>query len=211
MADLFGPDGSRMYRTGDLARWNAGGQLEYLGRADDQVKIRGFRVELGEVEAALARCPGIAQAAAVIREIRTGDTRLVGYLVAEPDTDIDIGMLRRQMSAVGPDYMLASAFVTVATPPLTQNGKLDRWALPIPAARAAGTRSPRTPAEHILCTLFAEVLGIARVGIDDNFFDLRGHSLLATHLVSRTPTELGAETDIRSNFQARTLPYLAQA
>src|SRR5260370_34853838 len=110
-------------------------------------------------------------------------------------------MLRRQMSAVVPDYMVPSAFVILPTLPLSQNGKLDRWALPIPAARAAGTRSPRTPAEHILCTPFAEVLGIARVGIDANFFDLGGHSPLATRLVSRIRAQLGAEPAISAIAQ----------
>ena len=198
VADPFGPVGSRMYRTGDLVRWSAGGELEFLGRADDQVKIRGFRVELGEVEAALAALAGVRQAVAVVREDRPGDRRLVGYAAvaggggpgggaAGPGGGAaDPAGLRRQLAAVLPDYMVPAAVLVVDELPLTPNGKVDRRALPAPdfAAAAAG-RGPRTPQEEIVCQVFADVLGLPRVGAEDNFFDLGGDSIRSIQVVSR--------------------------
>ncbi|MEU3412796.1 non-ribosomal peptide synthase/polyketide synthase [Streptomyces sp. NPDC006658] len=211
VADPFGPAGSRMYRVGDRARWNGSGLLEYGGRADDQVKIRGFRVEPGEIEAALEALDTVAQAAVVVREDRPGDPRLVAYLVAA-DAGVPVGDPRAALAATLPAHLIPSAFTVLDRLPLTGNGKLDRRALPAPdttTGTTPGGRAPRTPAEKILCALFAEVLDIAEVSIDDDFFRLGGHSLLATQLVNRARNALGAPIRLGDLFEKPTVASLA--
>ncbi|WP_276540091.1 non-ribosomal peptide synthetase [Streptomyces hygroscopicus] len=211
VADPYGPAGSRMYRVGDLARWTGEGVLEFAGRADDQVKIRGFRIEPGEVEAAVARRPGVASAAVVVREDRAGDKRLVAYAVPAPGHRLDPSALRERLAEALPDYLVPAAVLPLDALPLTPNGKLDRTALPEPSLTGEGTgRPPRTPQEQVLCGLFAEILELASVSVDDNFFSLGGHSLLATRLVLRIQAVLGADVAVRDLFDAPTVAELAR-
>ncbi|MFC4909840.1 amino acid adenylation domain-containing protein [Actinomadura gamaensis] len=205
----FGPPGERMYRTGDLVRLRPDGTLEHLDRADQQVKIRGFRIELGEIEAALARHPDVAHAAVVAREDRPGGKRLVGYVVAAGAAP-DPAEIRRFVAGVLPEYMVPSAVVVLPTLPLTGNGKLDVRALPAPdpASGDRPFRAPRTPVERTLATLFAEVLELDRVGLDDGFFDLGGDSIIAMRLVSRARAA-GLALSPRDVFQRPTVDELA--
>ncbi|GAB1510094.1 non-ribosomal peptide synthetase [Actinophytocola sp. KF-1] len=202
VADPFTP--GRMYRTGDRVRWRRDGELEFVGRTDDQVKVRGHRVELGEVEAALAGAPGVARAAATVRE-----DRLVGYAVPDGTGEMDPAAVRAHAAAVLPAHMVPSVVVRLDALPLSPNGKLDRAALPAPALTGSAGRAPRTSREGLLCRLFGEVLGVPGVRADDNFFDLGGHSLLATGLVGRVRADLGVRAGIRDLFQAPTPAALA--
>ncbi|TDV53609.1 non-ribosomal peptide synthetase [Actinophytocola oryzae] len=200
----------KMYRTGDLARWRPDGTLEFLGRADDQVKIRGFRIELGEIEAALTGHPDIAQAAVIPREDTPGQPRLVGYAVPV-STVPEPADLRHYLAERLPDYMVPPVYVTLERIPRTTNGKLDRAALPAPESTAVSGRAPRDHREAVLCGLFAELLGIDEVGIDDDFFSLGGHSLLVAKLINRVRGEFGVRIGIRTVFEAPTAARLAVA
>jgi hypothetical protein len=201
--------GERMYRTGDLARWAVGGELVFCGRSDDQVKIRGFRVEPGEVAAVLAAHPGVGRAVVLAREDTPGERRLTGYVVAAAGEDHpDLAAAARDHAAARlPDHLVPAAIVVLAALPLTPAGKLDKAALPAPdytAGTADTRREPASEAEAILCTAFADVLGLDVVGPDDDFFALGGHSLLAVRLASRVRTVLGAELEVRTLFEAPT-------
>ncbi|MFC3890928.1 amino acid adenylation domain-containing protein [Lentzea rhizosphaerae] len=200
VANPFGAPGDRMYRSGDLVRWRSDGTLDFLGRVDNQVKIRGSRVEPAEVEAVITQHPDVVQAAVIVREDSPGEKRLVAYVVPG---DLDPQALRSHVSAAVPNYMVPSAFVGMGSLPLTPNGKLDRRALPAPEESGrSGGRGPRTAREEVLCALFAEVLGVDEVSIDDDFFMLGGHSVLATRLISRIRSVLGVELEIRDIFEA---------
>ncbi|OBB85978.1 non-ribosomal peptide synthetase [Mycobacterium colombiense] len=177
----FGAPGARMYRTGDLVSWGEDGQLRHLGRADEQVKIRGYRIELGEIQVALAALDGVHQAAVVAREDRPGNKRLVGYITGTADpTEIRTALADRL-----PAYMVPAAVVVLPAIPLTVNGKLDKRALPAPEFAAGEYRAPADAVEGILADIYAQVLGMERVGVDDSFFDLGGDSILSMQVVAR--------------------------
>ncbi|HTG35428.1 MAG TPA: amino acid adenylation domain-containing protein [Thermoanaerobaculia bacterium] len=219
-AESFVPDpfasepGGRLYRTGDLVRWRPGGVLEFQGRRDGQVKIRGFRVELGEIEAALARHSQVREAVVLPWESSSGDRRLAAYVVTDAGTDIvtDVAGLRRHLAASLPEAMIPAAFVLLERLPLTANGKVDRRALPDPDPAAARTKeylAPATAIEESLAAACAEVLGLERVGMRDNFFELGGHSLLAVQLTSRLRDRYGLEVPLQMVFEVPDLLELA--
>ncbi|MFB8007956.1 condensation domain-containing protein, partial [Nocardia sp. NPDC056000] len=197
--------------TGDLVRWNDSGALEYLGRGDDQVKIRGFRIELGEIEAALSECDGVAQAAVAVRGAGADTRKLVGYVVAQPNAAVDGSRLRAEVANRLPSHLVPALVLVLDRLPSTPNGKVDRRALPDPDfAALASDRGPRDAREQMLCGLFAEILGLDLVGIDDSFFDLGGHSLLGTRLISRVKAILGVQLSIRDLFEAPTVELLVE-
>ncbi|MEU3528232.1 amino acid adenylation domain-containing protein, partial [Streptomyces sp. NPDC038707] len=210
VADPYGPPGDRMYRTGDLARRTPEGHLEFAGRNDSQVKVRGFRVEPREIEAALAGHPAVERAVVIARDGRGSSKQLVAYAVLTGGGDAPAaGELRRYVADRLPEYMVPAAIVPMDRLPLTPNGKLDRAALPEPEFTGEAYRAPRTAHEARVAALFAEVLGLDRVGIDDNFFALGGHSLLATQLIGRIDAAFGIALPIRAVFERPTVAELA--
>ncbi|WP_305037094.1 amino acid adenylation domain-containing protein, partial [Mycobacterium sp. CnD-18-1] len=199
--------GQRMYRTGDVVRWGADGELQYLGRADEQVKIRGYRIELGDVRAVLAGLEGVEQAAVIAREDRPGDKRLVGYVTGSADP----AEIRVRLAERLPSYMVPAAVTVVDSLPLTVNGKLDVRALPVPDYTAGELyRAPETPMEQVLAGIYAQVLGLERVGVDDSFFDLGGDSLSAMRVVASINASLDTDLAVRIMFDAPTVRSLAQ-
>ncbi|MFZ5635864.1 MAG: non-ribosomal peptide synthetase [Pseudomonadota bacterium] len=206
--------GDRLYRSGDLARWRADGTLEHLGRNDFQVKIRGFRIELGEIEAKLAAQPGVKEAAVLAREDVPGEKQLVAYCLETAPGKIAPEALRVAMQAQLPAYMVPSAIVPMSAWPTTVNGKLDRAALPAPESPTVAERpylAPRTPIEEVLAIIWAEVLGVERVGVEDDFFDLGGHSLMAMRLTAAIRETLGIEVPLKIFFEAPTVARMARA
>ncbi|WP_439646571.1 amino acid adenylation domain-containing protein, partial [Mycobacterium kyorinense] len=202
----FGGPGQRMYRTGDLVRWRADGQLDYLGRADEQVKIRGYRIELGEIQAALTALDGVEQAVVIAREDRPGDKRLVGYITGSADPTT----LRATLTERLPAHMVPVAILAVESWPLTPNGKLDTRALPAPDyADTARYRAPANAVEETLAGIYAQVLGLERVGVDDSFFDLGGDSISAMQVVARARAA-GLVCRPRDVFVEQTVARLAR-
>ncbi|MEU1311687.1 amino acid adenylation domain-containing protein [Streptomyces cinnamoneus] len=212
VASPFGTGGKRMYRTGDVVRWTSAGEVEYLGRSDDQVKIRGFRIELGEIESVLVAHPDVSHAVVVARGDDQSGRQLVGYVVAQTGRPAPgVAALRAHVKEALPAYMVPSAFVALDALPLNPNGKLDRKALPAPAAGATtGGRGPRNPREEVLCQVFAEILKVPQVGIDDDFFELGGDSIVSIQLVSRVRAIFGVELSNQSVFQAPTVAEMAE-
>lgn len=209
VADPFGPSGARMYRTGDLVRWNAGGELEFVGRADGQVKVRGFRIELGEIEVVLGAHPDVDQAVVIVRQDGPGDGQLVAYVVANGPDRAGPDSLRDYLHQRLPDHMVPSAYVALDALPLTPHGKLDRAVLPTPdMAATTPSRAPQSLQEQILCDLFAEVLGLDRVGVEDSFFALGGDSIISIQLVSRA-RKAGVVISPRDVFEHKTVAGLA--
>ncbi|MGW0330790.1 non-ribosomal peptide synthase/polyketide synthase [Streptomyces sp. NPDC003011] len=210
VGDPFGAPGDRMYRTGDLVRWTTDGELEYLGRTDQQVKVRGFRIELGEVEEALRRVDGVTEAAATVRE-RDGHRRLVGYVVPAPDARVEPEEVRRVLGRTLPDYMVPTAVVVLAGLPLNPNGKLDRGRLPDPGPVRGGTYrvAPRTPTEHTLAAIWADILRVDRIGVDDNFFALGGDSILSIQVVAQA-RQAGLTVTSRDVYRHQTIAALAR-
>jgi amino acid adenylation domain-containing protein len=207
--DPFGEPGSRMYKTGDLGRWRADGTIEFLGRNDHQVKIRGFRVELGEIEAALRLHPEVHEAVVLAREDASGDKGLVAYVVGEVAPEV----LRVHLGSHLPEYMVPAAYVALDALPLTPNGKLDRRALPMPSDTAFSQQAYEAPEGELELTLAAiwrELLGVERVGRNDNFFSLGGHSLLGVQVLSRVSRQLNITLPLRVLFEARTVRELAE-
>ncbi|WP_093191631.1 non-ribosomal peptide synthetase [Pseudovibrio sp. Tun.PSC04-5.I4] len=208
--DPFGSAGGRLYRTGDRVCRRADGALEFLGRYDHQVKLRGYRIETGEIEAALTSHPSVGQAAVLLRADGPGEGRLVAYVVG----DASAGDLRAHLQQTLPDYMVPAAFVTLSALPLTPNGKLDRKALPEPDDSGLVRKAyiaPRTPVEEMLTSIWAEVLGVTQVGVEDNFFDLGGHSLLAMQVMARVGQAFAVEIPLKALFEAPCVKDLAAA
>jgi enterobactin synthetase component F len=204
--DPFHP-GERMYRTGDLARFRTDGAILFLGRADGQVKLRGVRIELGEIEAAIASSPLVLQNRVVARQDRPGDMRLVAYVVPSPDYEVDD--LRTHLVARLPDTMVPFAFVALDALPVNASGKLDRKALPAPELPRSETRAPASDTERRIAALFAECLGVPKVGAEDDFFALGGHSLLAVDLMLGVQREFGRDPGLGALFEHPTVARLA--
>ena len=214
----FGLPGTRLYRSGDLARWLPDGKLEFLGRTDHQVKVRGFRIEPGEIERTLTQHPAVREAlvlAAADDAGGDGAQRLIAFVAPSLEGAVEPAALRTYLTTKLPQFMIPSVFVILPGLPRTVNGKIDRQALVVMAAHAGGAETeaaaPRDPLEEVLAGLWAEVLGVSRVGIHDDFFALGGHSLLGARLISRIHTVCGFEVPLRTLFEAPTVARLAEA
>jgi hypothetical protein len=206
---------ARLYATGDLARYLPDGAIEYLGRIDHQVKLRGYRIELGEIETQLERYPGVHHAVAMVRSDTPGNDLLAAYVVADRTPAPTVSELRGALASALPDYMVPSAFILLDAMPMTPNGKVDRRALPPPGqerpALSAAYTAPTTPTEAALVAIYAEVLGLERVGVHDDFFDLGGHSLLGGHAIARVRAVFQIDLPLRTLFERPTVADLAQA
>ena len=214
IADPFSTEpGARLYKTGDLARWRSDGVIEFLGRTDNQIKLRGYRIEPGEIENALKRQPDVLDSAAIVREDTPGDKRLVAYVVRKQGAPVEfeqsalIAALKKSL----PEYLVPSAIVALPALPRTPNGKLDRNALPAPYSTKPTDSfvAPQTPLEEKIAAIWTDVLGVERVGMTDNFFDLGGHSLLGLRLVNQLREALGAHLALAIVFEAPTAARMA--
>ncbi|WP_433512347.1 amino acid adenylation domain-containing protein [Nonomuraea sp. CA-143628] len=213
--DPYGPPGGRVYRTGDLARWRADGAIDFLGRLDHQVKVRGVRVEPGEVEAVLAAHPDVTAAAVAAGADPHGDTRLIAYVLPASRPDLSVDKLRLYLSERLPEPMVPDAVVVLDRFPYTPSGKLDRAALPAPDAalfvpRGGEYVAPRDPAEEVIASVFADVLGLERVGVHDSFFAAGGNSMLAMRAVSRLRETFTVPVTMGALLDARTVAELAR-
>ncbi|MDF0665454.1 MAG: amino acid adenylation domain-containing protein [Nitrospira sp.] len=205
--------GTRLYRTGDLARYRADGNVEFLGRVDQQVKLRGYRIELGEIEYVLSNFPGVHQAAALLREDKPEQHRLVGYVAGEPSLRETLDQVRSHLAARLPHYMVPSVILWLETMPLSATGKVNRHALPTPeltAGRAAARIAPRNQVEESLAELWKSVLQVPEAGIHDHFFEQGGHSLVATQLVSRIHELFEVDVSLQALFERPTIAALAE-
>lgn len=217
-AERFVPDpfsdkpGARMYRTGDLAAYTPDGEIQFLGRIDNQIKIRAFRVELSEIEAALAQCPGVKEAVVIVRDDLPAGRGIVGYVISAQQPAPSTTELRKFLSERLPDYMVPAAFVVLDAFPLTQAGKADRRALPAPEIERpdldASFLAPTSPEEKIIAGIWSRVLGLPHIGVNDNFFDLGGHSLLAAQIISRMREAFQLDMPIRYIFEHATIGAL---
>ncbi len=219
-AEKFIPDpfsaraGARLYRTGDLARYLADGNIEYLGRTDNQVKVRGYRIELGEIESVLSQHSQVREAVVVVQETTGGggQQRLVGYVVTEAGAELSTSELRQHLTEKLPEYMIPALFVQLEELPLTPNGKVDRRALPEPDSNRPNLPDrfvpPTNPLEEDLARLFSTLLGVERIGIEDNFLELGGHSLLAMQLISRVRADFDMEIGLQEFFDTPTVKHL---
>ncbi|MEO1375475.1 MAG: amino acid adenylation domain-containing protein, partial [Cyanobacteria bacterium J06635_10] len=204
--------GERLYKTGDLARYLPNGEIEYIGRVDYQVKLRGFRIELGEIEAVINQFPGVRESVVVLREDRINSQTLVAYLVPQVHQMVVFRELQEFLGLKLPNYMIPGAFVTLESLPLTPNGKIDRKALPKPdlTLKSSANNLPSTPIENLLAGIWTEVLGIDGIGVDQNFFDLGGHSLIATRVISQIRQVFQVELALRCLFEKPTIAQLAE-
>jgi acyl carrier protein len=205
----FGGSG-RLYDTGDLARLRWDGRLEWLGRSDFQVKVRGHRIELGEIEARLGEHEGVRETVVIVREDRPGDQRIVAYVRPEPGAELLEPVLRDALRARLPSYMLPQHVVVLDAFPHTPNGKIDRKALPPPqASEGRAHRAPETEVQRALAEMIADLVGASRIGLDDDFFVLGGHSMSALRLGGRVRAAFGIELPMRIVFGSPTLESLA--
>jgi amino acid adenylation domain-containing protein/non-ribosomal peptide synthase protein (TIGR01720 family) len=201
--------GERMYRTGDMARWRADGTLEFIGRADEQVKVRGFRIELGEIETALRALTEIADVAVVVREEAASGKQIVAYFVPHDGAVVEPAALRRRLSERLPAHMLPATFIPLEKLPRSPNGKVNRNALPAAISQPRNVRAPRSPEEATLCAMFAEVLRLEQVNVEDDFFALGGDSLSAMRLAGRVSSGFGITLSLRDFYSASTVCDLA--
>jgi acyl carrier protein len=206
--------GARLYRTGDVARYLPGGEIEYLGRTDHQVKIRGFRIELGEIEAVLGEQEAVRQALVMAREDTPGEKQLVAYIVPEGDRAPSVSELRQYLMEKLPEYMVPGAFTVLEKFPLLPNGKIDRKALPVPAAIRpqieSGYVAPQTEIERTITAAWQTALHLEKIGVNDNFFDMGGHSLRMAQVHTKLRETLRRELSMLELFKFPTIASLAQ-
>jgi acyl-coenzyme A synthetase/AMP-(fatty) acid ligase/acyl carrier protein len=212
VADPFGDPGHRMYRSGDIVRWRSDGQLEFVGRVDHQVKFRGFRIELGEIEQVLGAYPGVESATVLVREDSPGTQRLVGYLLVRDPSIVDVSQIQASAARVLPSYMTPSALIALTELPMSPNGKIERAALPAPPGTDFGgvVLPDDASLEARVTAIWAEVLGLAVVAPDANFFDLGGHSLIAVKVVNRIREIIDIEVSVRLLFEYPSVASLTR-